>query len=254
MPDAVSDSSTLIHLAKIGRLHLLFEFHNNILIAPAVWREVVQEGREWPGSAEVEEGRQSGWIDVVAPSNQSLIRFLQKDLHVGESETIALAVELNSEVVFLDESEARKTAAIYGLNISGVIGILIRAKQEERITSLKKELDRLRDDAGFWIGEEIYKRPCVLRVRTERQERRTGSTKIAAFVERGCACQPLARCRFSRLGLRSWPTVGQGVRACCAVVRAGWSLTSARASGQEASRASDQWCPSLEGQFPRTEL
>jgi hypothetical protein len=133
-------------------------FHKKILIAPAVWREVVQEGREWPGSSEVEEGRRLGWIDVVAPANQPLIRFLQKDLHEGESETIALAVELNAEVVFLDESEARKTAGVYGLNISGVIGILIRAKREERISSLREELDRLRNDAGFWIGEEVYKK------------------------------------------------------------------------------------------------
>jgi uncharacterized protein len=42
MPDAVSDSSTLIHLAKIGRLNLLREFYKKVLLAPAVWREVVE--------------------------------------------------------------------------------------------------------------------------------------------------------------------------------------------------------------------
>ena len=50
----------LIHLAKIKRLHLLRDFHKDIFIAPAVWREVVQEGREWPGSSEVEQGRRAG--------------------------------------------------------------------------------------------------------------------------------------------------------------------------------------------------
>ena len=45
MPGAISDSSTLIHLSKIGRLHLLREFHKKILVAPAVWREVVEEGK-----------------------------------------------------------------------------------------------------------------------------------------------------------------------------------------------------------------
>jgi len=52
MPGAVSDSSTLIHLAKIGHLHLLLDFHQSILIAPAVWREAVPEWRELPGSSE----------------------------------------------------------------------------------------------------------------------------------------------------------------------------------------------------------
>jgi uncharacterized protein len=61
MPGAVSDSSTLIHLAKIGRLYLLREFHKNIFIAPSVWREVVEESQEWPGSSEVKDGRLSGW-------------------------------------------------------------------------------------------------------------------------------------------------------------------------------------------------
>jgi predicted nucleic acid-binding protein len=73
MPGAISDSSTQIHLAKIGRLDLLREFHKKIIIAPAVWKEVVQEGREWPGSTEVDQGRQAGWIEVVDPANRPLI-------------------------------------------------------------------------------------------------------------------------------------------------------------------------------------
>ena len=157
MADAISDSSTLIHLAKIGRLHLLREFHKKILIAPAVWREVVGEGRDWPGSSEVEQGKQAGWIEIVDPTNRTLIHFLRKDLHEGESETIALAVEKDSEVVFLDESEARGIARVYGLNITGVIGILIRAKREGMIPSLREELDKLRDEAGFWIGDDVYR-------------------------------------------------------------------------------------------------
>lgn len=134
------------------------EFHKKIFIAPAVWKEVVQEGREWPGSSEVDHGRQAGWIEVVDPANRTFISLLQKDLHEGESETIALAVQLTAEVVFLDESEARRTARVYGLNITGVIGILIRARREGRISSLREELDRLRNDAGFWIGDDVYKK------------------------------------------------------------------------------------------------
>ena len=60
--------------------------------------------------------------------------------------------------MFLDESEARTAAGIYGLNKSGVIGVLIRAKREGIISSLQEELDRLRNDAGFWIGEDVYRK------------------------------------------------------------------------------------------------
>ncbi|MCK4394629.1 hypothetical protein KAX17_17135 [Candidatus Bipolaricaulota bacterium] len=67
MPKAVSDSSTLIHLAGIGRLKLLRQFYKKILIPPAVWKEVVEEGQSRPGAREVEEGHRSGWIAVSAP-------------------------------------------------------------------------------------------------------------------------------------------------------------------------------------------
>lgn len=161
MPGAISDSSTLIHLAKIGRLNLLKEFHETIIIAPAVWKEVVEEGHDWPGSLEVEEGQRRGWIKVITPPNMPLVHILGDELHQGEAETIALSVELNADVVFLDESEARRIAGIYNLKKSGVIGILIRAKRERKISSLKEELDRLRNDACFWIGEEVYKKALM---------------------------------------------------------------------------------------------
>ena len=49
MPGATVDSSTLIHLSCIGRLALLREFHGKVAIPPAVWREVVEEGKGRPG-------------------------------------------------------------------------------------------------------------------------------------------------------------------------------------------------------------
>ena len=45
---------------------------------------------------------------------------------------------------------------MYGLRKTGVIGILIRAKLEGKVASLREELDRLRSESGFWIGDEIY--------------------------------------------------------------------------------------------------
>lgn len=69
MPKAISDSSTLIHLATIDRLDLLHEFYDTLMITPAVLREVVEEGRGRSGALEikkkVEEGRVKGgfWID-----------------------------------------------------------------------------------------------------------------------------------------------------------------------------------------------
>jgi len=158
MPEAISDSSTLIHLAGIGRLELLKEFYGKILITPTVWDEVVVEGQGRAGAGEVNGANNAGWIEVIAPTNESVVRLLERELHKGEAETIALAIERHPEVVFLDELEARRVANVYGLRKTGVIGILIRAKLEGRITSLREELDKLRNEVGFWIGDALYRR------------------------------------------------------------------------------------------------
>ncbi|PXF61379.1 MAG: DUF3368 domain-containing protein [Candidatus Methanogaster sp.] len=156
MPEAISDSSTLIHLAGIGRLKLLKEFYGKILITPAVWDEVVVAGQSRAGADEVNGASNAGWIEVITPTNESVVRLLERELHTGEAETIALAVGRHPEVIFSDESEARRVANVYGLRKTGVIGILIRAKLEGEVISLREELDKLRSEAGFWIGDEIY--------------------------------------------------------------------------------------------------
>ena len=158
MPVVVCDSSTLIHLARIGRLSLLTDFHSKIIVVPAVWKEVVDEGQSRPGSSEIRDARESGWIEVTMPHNGPLVQLLLRELHKGESETIALAVELHADLIFLDESDARRVAKVYGLNLSGVIGILIRARLAGKVTSLRNELDNLRNDGGFWIGDDVYNR------------------------------------------------------------------------------------------------
>lgn len=158
MPEAISDSSTLIHLAAIGRLDLLKGFYDEVIITPAVWKEVVLDGQLRPGSREVEEARNNGWIVVISPSNELIVKLLKRELHEGESETIALAVERQPEIVLLDEMEARRVTELYGLRVTGVIGILIRAKFEGEVSSLRHELDRLRDEGGFWIGEDLFDR------------------------------------------------------------------------------------------------
>ncbi|MGB9885820.1 MAG: DUF3368 domain-containing protein [Moorellales bacterium] len=153
----VADSSTLISLASIGRLSLLREFHRKILIPPAVWREVVLEGRGRPGASEVRQAQQAGWVEVAEPSDRSLVVMLRRELDDGEAEAIALAREKKAEVVLLDETDARRIAEVLGIPRAGVVGVLLRARLEGRIPSLQAELDRLRRERGFRLADTIYR-------------------------------------------------------------------------------------------------
>ena len=83
MQGAISDSSILIHLAGIGRLELLKEFFGKIFIIPAVWN--VEEGKERPGAREVKEAHEYGWIEVIAPTNESVIKFTEDLGRIAEN-------------------------------------------------------------------------------------------------------------------------------------------------------------------------
>ena len=154
----ICDSSTLIHLTSIGRLTLLRTFYEGVTITPAVWREVVEQGAGRAGAREVAEASQAGWIRIVAPTDELLVRLLERDLDAGESEVIALALEKQADLILLDESEARRIADRYGLAKTGVIGLLTRARREGLVDSLQAELDRLQSLGGFWIEDRLYHR------------------------------------------------------------------------------------------------
>jgi hypothetical protein len=82
------------------------------------------------------------------------VKSLEAGLDGGESEAIALALEEKSEIILLDDSDAREKARLYGLKITGAIGILLRAKRDSKIDSLKDSLSALRR-SGFWIRNSL---------------------------------------------------------------------------------------------------
>ena len=157
MLKVISDASTLIHLTAVGKLSLLCDFYGNVIVPTAVWREVVLEGEERSGAVEVQQAHDSGWIEILEPSDQTLLRLLKQELHEGEAEAIALAIELGADLVLLDETEGRNIAELYHLRKTGVVGLLIRAKLQGDITSLRQKLDHLRE-GGFWISDKLYQR------------------------------------------------------------------------------------------------
>jgi len=148
-------------MSAIGRLALLRELYGTVTIPSAVWQEVVEQGQGRSGAIEVETACQEGWIEVRAVAASPLLQLLKRDLDDGEAEVIALAIELDAQIVLLDESEARRVADLYKLRKTGVIGVLMRAKREDRIDSLQVELDRLRVGAGFHIQDDLYHKALI---------------------------------------------------------------------------------------------
>jgi predicted nucleic acid-binding protein len=155
----VSNTSPLTNLAAIGRFDLFRLQYQRLHIAEGVWQELNFGGRRWPGSREVAD---ADWIERHAVRNQELVRALRRDLDLGESETIALALELGSDLVLIDERQGRRAAQRHGLRTLGVVGMLIEAKARGQIDLLKPQLDALRAQAGFYLSKDFYQKALSL--------------------------------------------------------------------------------------------
>jgi len=155
---AVSNTSPILNLAVIGELHLLRRQFDRIWVPPAVLQELRVE-EDLPGNAAIRGALYEGWIEVrpvgdvhwMAP----LMRSLGRDLDVGETEAIALAVREGRERVLLDEADARRIAHQMGLPVVGVLGILLRAKACGDIPSVRTAIERLRGEAGFFVADAL---------------------------------------------------------------------------------------------------
>jgi len=91
----VSDTSPLTNLAAIGQLGLLARLYGDVYIPMAVWDELNAAGRPWPGRDQVVA---ADWVHRHTVKDRALMSILQRDLDRGESEAIALALELRADV------------------------------------------------------------------------------------------------------------------------------------------------------------
>ena len=155
----VSNTSPLTNLAAIGRFELLRQMFGELHIAGGVWEELNSGGRPHPGSPEVAE---ADWVRRHVVQGTELVTALRRDLDQGESETIALALEIGGDLVLMDEREGTHHAARHGLRTVGVVGLLIEAKTKGEIDRIEPELLALRQRAGFYLSDRVFQRALQL--------------------------------------------------------------------------------------------
>lgn len=149
----VSDTSPIINLATVGQLELLHHLYSTISIPHAVYHEVAIRGHEQAGATEVQTWR---WFKRHQVRDAALVRHLKLLLDVGEAEAIGLAIEMQADLLLLDERRGRAIAKELGLAVTGLLGVLLVAKQQGHLLAVKPVLDSLIAVAGFWIDERLY--------------------------------------------------------------------------------------------------
>jgi predicted nucleic acid-binding protein len=83
------------------------------------------------------------------------VRLLEVELDRGEAEAIALALEIRADLLLLDETDARRVAERVGLRVTGVLGVLLRAKERREIGLVRPELEALRNQARFFRAKTL---------------------------------------------------------------------------------------------------
>jgi uncharacterized protein len=152
----VSNSSPLIYLAALDDFDLLRALFGELAIPPAVFREVAVDGAQFPVAREVI-AAQGRWIHRPRLADDSrAAEFRSAGLHSGESEALALALELHSEALLMDDGDGVKIARDLGINVIRTTGIYRLAKQRGLIEGLAPKLDELRG-AGFWLRDDHYR-------------------------------------------------------------------------------------------------
>jgi len=142
----VSDSTTIMTLLRIDRLDILHRIFERVYLPPAVYREIQHKA---PLETE-------GTIFAVEPiADRDLYKLLTRSLDVGESEAIILAKERGLSLI-IDEKKGRKIATQLGINITGLLGLLLLHHKkgflcDSEVLALFAEIQK----AGFYVNERL---------------------------------------------------------------------------------------------------
>lgn len=143
----VSNSTTLIILNDLGKLHLLNRLFEKIFIPQKVFEEVSYKNSfSLPSFIQVKN---------IHIQKSELYIFLTKILDEGESEAIVLAKELTLPLI-IDEKKGRKIAKNLGISIIGFLGVLYLCYSKKIVT--RNDIDTIIEEAlerGYRISNKL---------------------------------------------------------------------------------------------------
>ncbi len=136
----IADTSCFILLTNINELDLLYKTYGEIVTTPEIAGEY---GMALPD-----------WVQVIAVSDGDKQQLLELQIDKGESSAIALAIETPGANIILDDYKARKIAMQLGLDVTGTVGVIIKAKLNGIIPSIKPFLAKI-GQTNFRLSADV---------------------------------------------------------------------------------------------------
>lgn len=151
----VSNTGPIIGLAKVGLLFILNRLGSEVVIPPMVHKELF--GKTGGESDQIEKALKEFIRVKDVGQTDGATQNAVSDLDEGERQVLSLASSMGRDVlVLMDDRAGRQVASRLNISVSGVVGLLLLAKEEGIVEKIAPLLEELRT-GGYWLSDEVIK-------------------------------------------------------------------------------------------------
>ena len=137
-------------IAATEDLSILNLFYKKVYVTYEVVNEILKGG---VGNFGINEFKEASFLDKqTKPLNISPI--LKNTLDIGEASVIQFALDNKIQTVCIDEIPGRRIAKLNDLSLTGSIGILIKAKNNGYIKSIRDAINKMKSK-GVYLSENV---------------------------------------------------------------------------------------------------
>lgn len=155
---AIADTSALSALCKIGMLEILRLRFPMVIVPRAVHMEI-KAAADSDIPLMIDTACAAGWMRIWDTPTSDWQPPISR-LGPGETAALALAAAVPEAVLLMDERRGRRAARMLGLSVTGVLGLLMWARQSGHLESLAQAIHDLRSKDGFFIDQELLNQAC----------------------------------------------------------------------------------------------
>lgn len=146
----INTGPLLVLIAGVGDLSLLERLYKRVPVSFEVCQEIEAGGASGFG---VSEFRRSSFIEKRS-NFLTITPFPRNALDLGEASVIQLALDENIHTVCIDEPMGRRIARLNGLKLTGSVGVLIRAKKDGFVFSVREAISRMQSQ-GIYLSQKV---------------------------------------------------------------------------------------------------
>lgn len=150
---AIADTSVLSALCKTGRLEIL-RLRFPLVIVPRAVHMEIKAAADPDIPLMIDAACAEGWMQISDTPTTDWPPPISR-LGPGETAALALATGTPGAILLMDERRGRRAARMLGLNVTGVLGLLMWARQSGHLDSLAQAIHDLRLKDGFFIDHDL---------------------------------------------------------------------------------------------------